>query len=200
MTKSIISLLVADDHEVFLDGLKTLLNKQENMLVIGQAANGEELIAKYKELKPDVVITDIIMPQKDGIQASREIRKINNEAKIIALSMAGDDNYVVDMLEAGAMGYLLKNAGKQQIIDCIIPVNNNTHYFANHTSERLIQLIAKSQFNPRKKKLPLIWVSGWTRTKLIGQQNTSNAISAEVFLGIRTVEGYRQRIQDKMAA
>jgi DNA-binding NarL/FixJ family response regulator len=197
-TPAKIKLIIADDHEVFRDGLKVLLNKQKNMTVIGEAANGEELVELYKQTTPDVVLTDIIMPVKDGIEAAREIKKLDANAKVIALSMAGDDNYVVDMLEAGAMGYLLKNAGKDEIVESILAVHNNTHYFANHTSGRLITLITRSKFNPRKAKLPDFNDVEMAIIRLICQQKTTKEIANEIFLGLRTVEGYRQRLQEKM--
>jgi two-component system response regulator NreC len=183
-TPAKIKLIIADDHEVFRDGLKVLLNKQKNMTVIGEAANGEELVELYKQTNPDVVITDIIMPVKDGIEAAREIKKMDANAKVIALSMAGDDNYVVDMLEAGAMGYLLKNAGKDEIVESILAVHNNTHYFANHTSGRLIKLITRSKFNPRKEKLPDFNDIEMAIIRLICEQKTTKEIANEIFLGL----------------
>ena len=107
-----IRIVLADDHEIFRDGFKVMIKKQPSVQLVGEAANGEELIRQTRELKPDVVITDIKMPVMDGVEATKQLTSEFPEIGIIALSMFDEENLIVEMLEAGAKGYLLKNAHK----------------------------------------------------------------------------------------
>jgi two-component system response regulator NreC len=143
-----IRLLIADDHEIFRDGLALMLSKQQNIELVGQAANGRELVSLVNKLQPDVVMTDVKMPLMDGIEATRFLLGQFPDLKIIALSMFDEENLIVDMLEAGAKGYLLKNADKQEILDAIQSVFDEKNYYCHHTSSKLASLISRSRFNP----------------------------------------------------
>src|SRR5450755_1156875 len=135
--RNTISLVIADDHEIFRDGLALMLSKQNEISLVGQAGDGKELIALTEELHPDLVITDIKMPRMDGIEATRLLLKKNPDMKIIALSMFDEDNLIVEMLEAGARGYLLKNADKKEILEAIASVYDDQVFYCRHTSARL---------------------------------------------------------------
>lgn len=194
-----IRLVIADDHEIFRDGLSLMLSKQPDMQLAGQAGNGRELISIVNELKPDVVLTDVKMPLMDGIEATRFLLSRNPNLRIIALSMFDEENLIVDMLEAGAKGYLLKNADKQEILEAIHSVYEDRPYYCHHTSSRLASLISKSKFNPYKKKEPLSFTDREVEIiRLICQQLTAQEIADKVFLSKRTVEGHRTRILEKM--
>ena len=103
-----IRLLIADDHEIFRDGLALMLAKQDNIELLGEAEDGRELISLAEQLHPDVILTDIKMPRMDGIEATRLLVQKLPDVKVIALSMFDEENLIVDMLESGAKGYLLK--------------------------------------------------------------------------------------------
>src|SRR4051812_10744694 len=105
-----ISVVIADDHEIFRDGLVLMLSKQSSITLIGEAGDGKELLAQVKQHQPDIVITDIKMPLMDGIEATKLIKQQHPSCEVIALSMFNEENLIVDMLEAGAKGYLIKNA------------------------------------------------------------------------------------------
>src|SRR5579872_5266350 len=117
-----IRLIIADDHEIFRDGLALMLSKQDTLALVGQAGDGRELLQLAADQKPDLVITDIKMPKLDGIGASKLLLKQDPQLKIIALSMFDEENLIVEMLEAGAKGYLLKNADKKEILEAIYTV------------------------------------------------------------------------------
>src|SRR5215207_1311812 len=120
-----IRIVLADDHEIFRDGFKVMIKKQPSVQLVGEAANGEELIALTSQLRPDVIITDIKMPVMDGIEATKRLTADFPEIGIIALSMFDEENLIVEMLEAGAKGYLLKNAHKDEILEAIKTVDRN---------------------------------------------------------------------------
>lgn len=195
----IIRLVIADDHEIFRDGLALMLSKQQDILLAGQASNGRELLELAATLQPDVVMTDIKMPVMDGIEATRHLLERHPDLKIIALSMFDEENLIVDMLEAGAKGYLLKNADKQEILDAINQVYEDKTYYCRHTSARLASMIVSSKFNPHKKSEPASFNDREKEIiRMICQQCTNQEIGDKLFLSKRTVEGYRTKILEKM--
>lgn len=196
-----IKVVIADDHEIFRDGFRAMLRKQQDIELVGEAVNGQELVELVNETKPDVVLTDIKMPLLSGIDATRAILKQLPSTKIIALSMFDDDHLIIDMLESGARGYLLKNTSKAEIIQAIQHVYTGELYYCRSTSNKLVQLMAESKFNPYKdlekpdfspKEIEII--------VLICQQFTTKEIAEKLFLSIRTIDGYRDKIQEKMKA
>ncbi|MBS1946223.1 MAG: response regulator transcription factor [Bacteroidetes bacterium] len=197
--KYTIRLVIADDHEIFRDGLVLMLSKDGDIILEGQAENGLDLIHLVQEKKPDVILTDIKMPRMDGIQAAKALLAENPDQKIIALSMFDEENLIVEMLEAGAKGYLLKNADKREIIEAIEQVYEGNSYYCKHTSARLAKMIVNSSFNPYKKTEKAVFTERETVIiKLTCQQLTAQQIGERLFLSKRTVEGYRTKILEKM--
>jgi len=194
-----IRIVLADDHEIFRDGFKVMLRKHQAIKLVAEAANGEELIEITRKHNPDVVVTDIKMPKLDGIAASKLLLNEFPLLNIIALSMFDDDRLIVEMLEAGVKGYLLKNAKKEEIITAIETVYNGKKYHCATTSFKLAELIAKSKYNPhRKQTLPELSEKDKQVIRLICQQKSNKEIADVMNLSIRTIEGYRDRIQEKL--
>jgi len=196
-----IKIVLADDHEIFRDGFKVMLRKQKEVELIGEAANGEELVSVATALRPDVVITDIKMPRMDGIAATRQLSATLPGVGVIALSMFDEESLIVDMLEAGARGYLLKNAPKVEILEAIRTVHQHQTYYCASTSGKLAQLIARSRFEqPRKEKMPEFSERELEIIRLVCQEKTNKEIAEALFLSVRTIEGYRDKIQEKIQA
>jgi len=194
-----IKIILADDHEIFRDGFAGLLKKQDEIQLIGEASDGRELIALTGKLKPDVILTDIRMPNMDGIEATKILTHKFPHIYVIALSMFNDDNLVIDMMEAGARGYLLKNAHKSEIIEAIKAVHKQEMYYCKQTSNKLIQLLARSKTGSYKESLrPKFSGKEVEVISLICQQCSNVEISKQLCLSIRTIEGYRKKIQEKM--
>lgn len=199
ITKNDIRILIADDHEIFRDGFKLMLSKRSEIQLLGEAENGRELVRLVKAHQPDVVITDIKMPLLDGIEASRLISSEFSDIGIIGLSMFDEDDLIVDMLEAGAKGFLLKNSGKDQIIEAIHTVYDGNPYYCKSTSNKLTKMIAKSRFNPYVKKKKVEFSERENEIiRMIVQEMTNKEIAERLFLSVRTVEGYRLAIMEKM--
>src|SRR5436305_867334 len=112
-------IIIADDHEIFRNGLRNLLKNQDGFELVAEARNGRELINMVTRHRPDVIITDIKMPVMDGIEASKKLRKNCPGAEIIALSMFNDENLITAMIDAGVKGYLLKNTSRQELIKAV---------------------------------------------------------------------------------
>ncbi len=201
MTKTTgdINLVIADDHEIFRDGFKLTISKVEDIHLLGEASNGRELVELCQIHNPHVVITDIKMPIMDGIEAAKKIRETMPHIGIIGLSMFDEDELIMEMLEAGAKGYLLKNADKQEVIDAIKTVYNDEPFYCRQTSNKLAQMIAKSKFNPYASKPKVEFTEKEIEIiQLICQEFTNKEIADRLFLSIRTIEGYRLKILERM--
>lgn len=192
-------IVIADDHELFRDGLKLMLSSFEHITICAEAENGNQLIRLVNLHKPDIVITDINMPELDGIEATKILSKANPTLGIIALSMYDDDDLIIDMLEAGARGYLLKNAHKDEIIKAIDTVNLGNPYHCQHTNKKLLKLIKESKYNPYSGKPKALFDDKeLTIIKLIYEQKTAKEIAETIFLSPRTIEGLKLKIMEKM--
>ena len=196
-----IRIVLADDHEIFRDGFRVMLKKQPGVELVGEAADGEELIKLVEELQPDVVVTDIKMPKLDGIKATTIITQKYPHIGVISLSMFDEENLIIDMLEAGAKGYLLKNAHKDEIIAAVESVFRDQTYYCNHTSRKLTKMIAESSFNPnRRPHKPEFTEREILVMKFICQEFSNREIAMNLKLSVRTIEGYREKIQEKISA
>jgi DNA-binding NarL/FixJ family response regulator len=197
---NIINVLLADDHEIFRDGFRIMLKKQNKIVMIGEAENGNELIDLTTSLQPDIIITDIKMPKIDGIEATRILINKYPHIGIIALTMFDDDHLIIDMLEAGARGYLIKNATKLEIFEAIKTVHENGTYYCRHTSNKLTRLIAESKFDPFKKNEVRIAFSKRELEiiQLICEERSNKEIASQLILSVRTIEGHRENIEEKM--
>lgn len=173
-----------------------LLNNEENLQVTGEAINGKELIDCVEQMKPDLVITDIEMPVMSGIEATRIIKQRYPHIGVIALTMFNDEYLIVDMMEAGANGYLLKNMEAEEVFESIEWVRKGKNYFSNDTSMRLVKQLAKSRmqtpedtivFTDKEKEI----------IKLICEQYASKEIANITQLSKRTVDKYRDHIMEK---
>ena len=188
-----------DDHEIYRDGLKLTFRKQQDVELVGEAENGRQAIELCKKLKPDVVLMDIMMPVMDGIAATEYLRINHPEISVIALSMYNDDHLIVDMLEAGAGGFMLKNADKKEIMEAIKSVYKQVPYYCPSTSGKLAQMIAKSRFNPFMKVEKKQFTEKEIEImKMVCMEMTNKEIGEKLFISPRTVEGHRLRLQEKL--
>lgn len=194
-----VNVLIADDHELYREGFRVMLKKNTDFFLMGEAENGQELVKLAGVLRPDIIITDIKMPVMDGIEATRILKTSYPQIGVIAISMFDDENLIVDMMEAGARGYLLKNAHKNEIFDAIRTVHEDKTYYCHHTSAKLAKMLASSKFNPYKKAKKAEFTEKELEViQLICQELSNKEIASKMFLSTRTIEGYRQDIQDKM--
>ena len=192
-----IKVLIADDHQLFREGLANLLFSVENIEVIAQAKDGNEVIEKVKHFKPDVVLLDIAMPVLNGIEATKKIKALFPEIKTITVSMHSDKQYVKGALEAGADGYLLKNCTYRQLTDAIQSVYDGKKYLSQDITELVISGYLTpsatdtneySTLSEREKDIFLLFAEG----------KSTKEISDKLFISVKTVNTHKQNILDKL--
>lgn len=184
-----IRVIIAEDHQALIDGIKLSLENENDMEVVGEANDGEELIKLVDLKKPDVIITDIRMPKCDGITATRIIKKKHPSIQIVAFSMFDQAEAVKQMQDAGASGYIMKNSSLTKLIEAIRTVANHKTFFdtdivADKSSGNNDTIV----LSKREKEI----------LRLIGEGKTSNEISDMLFIGKTTVDTHRKNILKKL--
>jgi len=193
-----IRLAIADDHKIFRNGLKATLEDCADFDLVMEASNGKQLIAQLATTVPDVILMDIKMPELDGIQTTAYVKQHFGQIKVLALSMFNEDKYIVDMMKAGASGYLLKNAEPEEIIEAVSTVFAKDYYFNEHLSITLIkQLAGNTQPGHTPQSLADFNEREIEVLKLVCQEYSNQEIADKICLSVRTVEGYRARLFEK---
>lgn len=194
-----IKILLADDHKIVRKGIRSLIEEQPDMQVVGEAKNGRMGVRLVQKLRPDVVIMDITMPGLNGIEATRQIRAENSDSKIIALSMHSDKRLVSEILKAGASGYLLKeDCDTEELTKAIRAVATNQSYLspkiAGFVVEDYVKHISKptssssSNLTPREREVLQLFAEG----------RSTRQISSQLNISTKTVNTHRQKIMDKL--
>lgn len=191
-----ISVLLADDHQVLRDGLKTLLEAQPDIRVVGVAADGREAVTNAAELKPDVVVMDISMPDMNGVEAARRIRAAREQTRIVMLSMHSDAEHVYRALEAGATGYLLKNSAGSELVTAVRAVHAGRRYL----TEKINEMVIAGYLGEKRAASPLESLSKRERDILQHiVDGRNNRETAELLhISVKTVETYRSRMLQKL--
>ena len=194
-----IRIILADDHQLVREGLALLLATMPDIKLIAQASNGGELVRLAAVHHPDVVITDLQMPVKSGLEALREIRALGAGIKCLAVSMFENEYRIVEALEAGAIGYINKNAEKEELADAIRSIYEGHPYYCKTTSVRVIQLLARSSFNPYANAEQQYFSPLEEKIIiLICKELSSKEIGEKLFMGKRNIDLHRARILEKM--
>ncbi len=196
-----IKLLLADDHAVLRAGLKTLLNAQHDIEVIAEAADGEEAIRKSAEFAPDIVLMDITMSGMSGLEATQEIKKQSPEKKVLVLTMHEDEDYLYQMLRAGASGYVPKKAADTELLDAI----RATYRGENFIHSSMTKSIVANVRDNKEKVVPDKSLDGEKLSQrerevlqLLAVGYTSQEIADKLFLSIKSVETYKARVKEKL--
>jgi len=194
-----INIVIADDHEFFRHGLEHVLTQHPNYTVVSQASNGQELIEQVAFHTPDLAIVDISMPIIDGIEATRIISALYPETKVIALSMHDDDPFVISMMQAGALSYVLKNTNKSEIFEAInhVVMQGRIHFPAS-TPQSMINLFVRGNYEPLDQLNAIFSAREVEIVGLVCKDLTIKEIADILRLSPRTVESHRARIMRKM--
>jgi DNA-binding NarL/FixJ family response regulator len=195
----IINILIADDHPLLRESLHKTISNQKDMKVVGEAGDGNEVIRMAEELKPDIIIMDIMMPTVNGIEASKQIKKDLPNIAILILTAYDDDNYVLGLLEAGAAGYLLKSARGQDIVNAIRAIEaGESVLHPNIIGKLLKRAMLKSNGAPEQQKNELLSEREKEMLKLLSTGMSNKEIADKLCLSIRTVKAHMSNIFTKM--
>jgi len=198
MTK--IRVLLADDHKIFRDGVRSILEKEKDMEVVDDAANGQEVIEKIESLEIDVLVLDIDIGKPNGIEITEMVSKNYPEVKILILSMMGLHDFVIQALEKGAIGFLLKNTGKDEVLTAIRSVSKGDSYFSREVSAILIEQLQKPASSRKKNAEIPISPREIEVLRLIAQEFSNSEIAEKLFISIRTVDTHRRNLLEKLGA
>jgi len=198
MAKSI-RILVADDHTIVRQGLARLLNDQPDLQVVGQAVNGREAVDKALELEPDIVIMDIAMPQLNGIEAAKKIRKRLPKAKVLILSMYSHEHYIHELFETGVSGYLLKDSSGRDIVQAIHAAMNDETFLSPSISKVLVDTYrSPRRSSPRAERFKELSNREREVFQLIAEGHSTRQIADMLCVSISTVKSHRAKIMEKL--
>lgn len=186
---SFLKIYIVDDHQMLIDGLKALLSDEKHISIVGENTLAKSALKEIGEYRPDIVLTDINMPEMDGIELTKHIKKLYPTIKIIALSMFGERETISDMLKAGVSAYILKNTGKQELLKAIDKVANGGTFFSDEVSAEMMRAYpetAAKEISLSQREIEVI--------ELIAQEYTNAKIAETLFISERTVETHRKNI------
>ena len=193
-----IKVLVADDHTILRQGIKSLLANEEEIEVIGEAKNGREALTIIEETLPDVILMDIAMPGLNGLEATRRIKKKFPRMKVLVLTMYTNEEYIFQILNAGANGYLVKETAFQDLISAIKAVYKNEAFMSPSISKKVINSYIKRAQNDEKQTCEILTTREREILQLIVEGNSSKKIAEILFISPKTVETHRTHIMDKL--
>lgn len=197
-----IKILIADDQKLIREGLKVLLEMEEDFEIIGEATNGVEAYEFYIKLKPDIILMDIQMPVMNGVEAIKKIKEVDSQAKIIILTTFDDDQYVYDGLKSGALGYVLKDTSIEKLSETIRVVYKGGALIEPSITKKILSEISKIE-KPKIKKEDLIEELNLREIeilKLISKGYTNQEIADKLNLSVGTVKNYVTTILQKIGA
>jgi DNA-binding NarL/FixJ family response regulator len=193
-----VRVLLADDHKIVRDGLRLLIDGQPDMQVVGEAANGKEVLQQVRELKPDVVVMDLSMPECNGLQATEQLKAQFADIKVVALTANEDESYLRQLCKAGAVGYVLKRSAGDELVKAIgIVSKGGVHFEASLANKALARQYGGSaagtgpgvaDLSDREKEVLVLLAWGYSNKEIAGQLG----------LSVKTVETYKVRFGEKL--
>ena len=198
-SSKIITIIIADDHPVFRNGLINIISKESDIKILGDADNGEKAYDMIQDLKPDIALLDIHMPKLTGLQILKELKKSKINVKTIFLTVYNDEDMFDEAMDNGISGYVLKDSAVNDIIECIRKVASGDYYISPGVSNMLVT--RRDKIKKLESSTPAI--NSLTKTelsilKLVAEGKTSNQIAEELFISPKTVENHRTNINCKL--
>jgi DNA-binding NarL/FixJ family response regulator len=194
-----IRVLLADDHTILREGIRALLSAQPDIEVVGEAANGREAVAKAHDLKPDVVLMDIAMPLLNGLEATRQIKKEHPEINVLVLTMHDSEEYVAQILRAGASGYVIKEAAASDLVSAIHAVHGGGAFLYPSVAKMVVDdYLQRVEAEGDEEPYEQLTDREREVLQLIAEGYTNKEIAGLLYLSVKTVQTHRAHIMEKL--
>ncbi|HZS49480.1 MAG TPA: response regulator transcription factor [Bryobacterales bacterium] len=194
-----IRILLTDDHTLFRQGIKTLLSAEADLDIVGEAANGTEAVEKVSELRPDLVLMDIGMPGLSSFEATRQIKKVRPDTKVLFLTMYDDEDYLVQCMEVGASGYVLKDSPAQQLLAAIRDVYRGGSYLSPRMLSQLVDdFRSRIKSAHRQPRFATLTTREKEILKFLAEGESVKEIASGLNLSVKTVEAHKFNLMRKL--
>jgi DNA-binding NarL/FixJ family response regulator len=193
-----IRVLLVDDHQIMLQGLRALLEKQPDMEVVAEAGEGRTALRLARDLNPDIIILDVAMPDLNGIETARMVVSEMSDIKIIALSMHSDRRFVVEMLKAGASGYLLKDCALEDLVRAIRVVMANQTYLSPEVAGTVVEEYVRKSPDGDTSAFSILTAREREVLQLLAEGLSTKNVAARLHVSVKTIETHRQHIMEKL--
>lgn len=191
-----IRIMLVDDHDLFRAGVRSILQAQDGMVVVGEYANGEDAVNAVRTEAPDLILMDVNMPGIGGVEATRKILKIAPNARVIAVTVLSDDPFPNQLLDAGARGYISKGSGSEEMLEAIRMVMRGQHYISGDVAQKLT--LANFRKGGESSVLGTLSAREMQVMMMITQGQGNQQISDALFLSPKTISTYRHRLFEKL--
>ena len=194
-----IRVILAEDHAIVRQGLRSLLEQSENIEVIAEAEDGREAVNKTEQLKPDIVLMDISMPILNGIEATRQIKKKFPDIKVLILTMHTTEEYISQILHAGASGYLVKKSAHYELLSAIKAIQKGHSYLSPLVSKKVVdEYLQKTKEDIKQDRYEKLTTREREVLQLIAEGKANKEIADLLFLSIKTVETHKAHLMEKL--
>jgi DNA-binding NarL/FixJ family response regulator len=200
LTVPALKVLIADDHEIVRQGLRSMLEAQRDCQVVGEAGDGRQAVTLTKELNPDVVILDIGMPTLNGLEATRQILKMRPQTKVLILTMHESDSVIREVLDAGARGYILKTDAGRDLVTAVDSLRRNKTFFTSRVSQMILDGFLKGDPRPQHSESGAVRLTPRQReiVQLLAEGKSSKEVAVALDLSVKTAETHRANIMRKL--
>jgi|SRR5687767_9407131 len=195
-----IRVMIADDHNMFVEGIESILEGHENIKVVSKCYTGTEVFEKMPQAHPDVILLDINLPGMNGLEVCQKLNKEYPEVKVLALSMHNEESFVTEILKYGAQGYILKNTGTKELISAIESVHAGQSYFSEEVTETIMKSLVNQRSGSKKSTTLAPKISRREKDvlELIMKEHTTQEIADTLFISLKTVESHRRSLLTKL--
>ena len=192
--------MIADDHNMFVEGVELILDGLENIQVVSKCYTGTEVFEKLAHIPADVILLDINLPGMNGLEVCQKLNKDYPAVKVLALSMHNEESFVTEILKYGAQGYILKNTGKKELISAIETVFEGQSYFSEEVTETIMKSLVHQKSGNKKSSIlsPKISRREKEVLELIVKEHTTQEIADTLFISLKTVESHRRSLLTKL--
>lgn len=195
-----IRVMIADDHNMFVEGIESILEGHDHIQVVSKVYTGNEVFEKMPTVHPDVILLDINLPGLNGLEVCQRLSKEYPDVKVLALSMHNEESFVTEILKYGAQGYILKNTGKKELISAIETIHSGQSYFSEEVTETIMKSLVNQRTGTKKTAslAPKISRREKDVLELIMKEFTTQEIADTLFISLKTVESHRRSLLTKL--